>query len=396
VTESTYARRESRAVFDPLKGKSPVLAALDMELTERCNNRCIHCYINRPTRDRGAEAREMGTEFVLDVLRQAADLGCLEVRFTGGEPLLRPDFADIFLAARRLGMEVILFTNARLVTPDLAALMARVLPGRPVEVSVYGMRAESYDAVAGTPGAFREFRRGVDLLLGYGIPFVVKGALLPQNRHEKDEFEAWAATIPGMDRSPAYAVNFDLRTRRDSPEKNRQIEKLRLPPEETVGLSAGDTEYRSGMRQFCARFLGPTGDRLFTCGAGCGISVDSYGFAQMCLSLRHPDTVYDLREGTLRQALLDFFPRARDRKAENPDYLRRCAACFLRGLCDQCPARSWTAHGTLDAPVQYLCDVAHAHARQLGLIRPGEHGWEVPDWSERIRNFLAEPGAEKQ
>ena len=127
------------------------------------------------------------------------------------------------------------------------------------------------------------------------------------------------------------------------------------------------------MRQFCSRFIGPTGDRLFTCGAGRGVSVDAYGRLQPCMLLRDPALSYDLRAGGLhagsvRDALENVFPHLKERKAANPHYLERCARCFLHGLCEQCPAKSWMEHGTLDTPVEYLCQVAHAQARSLGLI----------------------------
>ncbi len=387
MTAPEYARKVSSAGFDPLKGKHPLLVQLDIELTERCNNRCMHCLINRPEDDREVKEREMDTTFVLDVLRQAADLGCMTVRFTGGEPLLRKDFTELYLAARRLGMQVILFTNARLITPDLAALLARVPPGSVVEVSVYGMHPASYDAVSGVKGSYDEFKRGIGLLLDHNVPFVVKAALLPQNRDEMAEFEAWAATLPAMDQRPGYAMNFDLRARRDDPAKNRRIAALRLTPGETVAMLIRDPKYVSGMQDFCGKFMGPPGDQLFSCGAGHGTCVDAYGNAQMCLPLRHPDTVCDLRIHSLREAVTEIFPQFRERKAENPAYLRRCAVCFLKGLCEQCPAKSWMEHGTFDTPVEYLCEVAHAQARYLGLIREHERAWDVTDWRERVEKF---------
>lgn len=387
MTAPEYVRKVSYAVFNPLNGKRPLLGHLDIELTERCNNRCTHCLINLPQNDNAAEVREMDTGFVLDLLRQAAALGCMAVRFTGGEPLLRPDFLKLYLAARRFGMKVILFTNARLITPDLASFLARVPPGRVVEVTVYGMHPESYDAVSGVKGSFKEFRRGVDLLLEYNVPFIVKQALLPQNRHELAEFEAWAATIPPMGRHPGYSMNFDLRARRDDPAKSRRIAALRPTPAETVAALAQNPNYVSGMQEFCGKFMRQPGDTIFYCGAGHGTCVDSYGMAQMCLLLRHPDTVFDLHKGTLREAITEFYPRFREQKAKNAEYLRRCAVCFLMGLCEQCPAKSWMENGTLDTPVEYLCDVAHAQARHLGLVRESEKAWEVTDGRERVKRF---------
>lgn len=387
MTGSEYVRKVSEARFDPLKGRTPLLGQIDIELTERCNNACIHCYINRPENDREAQAREMETHFVLDLLAQAAELGCLTVRFTGGEPLLRPDFAELYLAARRLGMRVLLFTNARLITPELANLFAQVPPGRDIEITVYGMHAASYDALAGIRGAYEEFRVGVDLLLEKGIPFIVKSAFLPQNRDDVFEFEAWAKTLPGMNGPPKYSMKFDLRARRDDPAKNRRIAAFRPTIEEILKMHDDDAGYLQGCRHFLAKLLNPPDDRVFFCGAGRGLSVDSYGFAQMCLLLRHPDTVFDLRSYSLRQVISERFPFLRRMRAQNPEYLEHCATCFLKGFCDQCPAKSWMEHGTLETPVEYFCRVAHAEARYLGLLGEEEWAWKVRDGRERIERF---------
>jgi radical SAM protein with 4Fe4S-binding SPASM domain len=251
------------------------------------------------------------------------------------------------------------------------------------------MSKESYEAVSRIKSSYDEFRRGINLLLNHKISFVVKGALLPPNRMEMDLFEAWASTIPGMDRPPSYSMFFDLRCRRDSEAKNRRIEGLRLSPEEGVEVLSIDRErYLKEMKQFCSKFMGPPGDKLFSCGAGHGASVDAYGMLQPCMMLRHPEAVYDLKKGSLRDALTDFFPRLREMRTKNPDYLARCARCFLKGLCEQCPAKSWMEHGTLDMPVDYLCRVAHAQAMDLGLLKEGEKAWDVGDWRAEIRYLV--------
>jgi MoaA/NifB/PqqE/SkfB family radical SAM enzyme len=145
------------------------------------------------------------------IFREAAELGALTIRVTGGEPLLREDFAELYLYARRLGLKVLLFTNARRITPELADLLARVPPLERIEVTVYGMHEETYEAVTRVPGSYAGFRRGVALLLEKKVPFVVKGAILPPNRGELDEFESWAATLPWMERSPPCSMFFDRR-----------------------------------------------------------------------------------------------------------------------------------------------------------------------------------------
>ena len=81
------------------------------------------------------------------------------------------------------------------------------------------------------------------------------------------------------------------------------------------------------------------------------------------------------------------FTRLTAIRAKNPEYLRRCARCVLKGLCEQCPAKSWAEHADLDTPVEYLCEVAHAQARYLGWLGGNEQGWEVTDWRERMNSW---------
>ena len=235
----------------------PLLGHLDMELTERCNNNCIHCYINRPENDPAAMQAELSTGVVRKILEEAAGLGCLTVRFTGGEPLLREDFEELYLAARHLGIRVMLFTNATLITPRLAELLGRVPPMEKVEVTVYGMTRASYEAVSRVPGSFDSAWQGIRRLQEKKVAFVVKSALLPANRAEAADLEAWAATPPGMDGPPRFSLFFDLRGRRDSEEKNRLIRSLRWPPEDALPLLARNkARYLSEAKEFCSRFMG--------------------------------------------------------------------------------------------------------------------------------------------
>jgi len=232
------------------------LSALDIELTERCNNACQHCYINLPEDDEVAKGQELTTEEWKTIIHKAADLGAMSIRFTGGEPLIRPDFAEIYTYTRRLGIRVMLFTNARLVDAELAVLFKKLPPGEKIEVSVYGMKPETYDAVACKPGAFEEFWRGINMLLENEVPFVVKGALLPDNQADMEEFETWAESIPWMDKPPSYTLYFDLRARHDSLNRNRLIQRLRNEPGKQIDLlkrkgEKSIQEYREEMAQFC-------------------------------------------------------------------------------------------------------------------------------------------------
>ncbi len=328
---SGYVTRRELGEQPLWRQATPPVGRLDIELTERCDNDCVHCCICLPEHDDEARRREMSTADVQAVLTQAAALGALSVRFTGGEPLIRDDFEELYLFARRLGLKVMLFTNARGVTPAIADLLARVPPLEPVEVSVYGMSAHTYDGATRRRGSYAQFRRGVELLLERGVPFVVKGALLPGLAGEIAEFEAWAATLPAMNKPPGFSMFFDLRGRRDCggsaaeppaagalpaqapaagalpaaasaarcdvERRNEMIRRVRLSPADGVAFLTRDRQrYLKDMREFCGKFMRPPGDRLFSCGAGHGACVDAYGVVQACLPLRDPQTTVSLRE----------------------------------------------------------------------------------------------------
>lgn len=364
---------------------------MDMELTERCNNNCIHCCINLPADDAKALKEEMSLEEIKAILKQAADLGCLTVRLTGGEPLLRPDFETIYSFARRLGMRVCLFTNARLITPALARLFSRMPPMETIEITVYGMHENSYNANTRQPEAFQSFRRGVQLLMDSNVPFVVKSVFLPANKDELAEFNAWAKTLPWMDKGPGITLFYDLRNRHDNPEKNQVIRSLRAVPNEGVQylFNHHHDDFETFKSHYHKNMTRLPGDRLFGCSAGKKqLSVDAYGRIQACLGLRAPHLV--LSRGTPLSEALQFFQKLKEIKATNPEYLKRCANCFLRNLCQQCPGKAWSETRTLDTPMEYFCAVAHATARALGWIAKDEKAWEIADWKDRIISDLPE------
>jgi radical SAM protein with 4Fe4S-binding SPASM domain len=134
----------------------------------------------------------------------------------------------------------------------------------------------------------------------------------------------------------------------------------------------------------------PRSDELFTCGAGLGkVAIDPYGVAYPCLHLRAPGFGRSVRDGGLDAYVCQDIPRLRDRRASAPEYLGRCGRCFLRGLCEQCPGKAWIEHGTVDAPVDYLCEVAHAQARAIGLLGPDERAWQIDDFHTRVAGLVA-------
>lgn len=157
-----------------------------LELTYRCNWRCVFCYNPRHF-DRNA-LRFAEWLAVLDDLRA---LGTLNLTLTGGEPLANPDFFPIAEAARERGFALRIFSNATLID-DAAADRIAALPPLAVEVSIHGATAEVHDRTTARAGSFAATWAGVHRLVARGVPVVLKTPITRWNEHQIDELVALA------------------------------------------------------------------------------------------------------------------------------------------------------------------------------------------------------------
>jgi radical SAM protein with 4Fe4S-binding SPASM domain len=342
--------------------------SFDLEVTARCNHDCRHCYINLPAADQEARAAELSPEEISSIAEEAVSMGAVLCLLTGGEPLLREDFPEIYLALKRLGLLVTVFTNASLITPEHVRLFKK-FPPRVLEVSVYGVTPGTYEGVTLRPGSFGNFRRGLDLLLGNGVPVRLKAMALRANVHELPEIARFCRT-----RTSDY-FRFDphlhLRFDHDAA-RNAEIRGQRLSPEEIAAIEEADPERFQVLKKGCDTLIGPPCSQpgchhLFHCGAGRGSFAVSYrGLFRLCSSLWHPDCLYNLRRGSLGGAWERLVPQVRALTSQNREFLEKCRACPLVNLCFWCPAHAHLETGSLDAWVEYFCRVAHARARALG------------------------------
>jgi radical SAM protein with 4Fe4S-binding SPASM domain len=345
ISVAEFARRLNKLAFTkrlPFSGS--------LELTHRCNLRCVHCYCNLPAHDAEAAKEELRTDEVLHILDQAAEAGCLWLLLTGGEPLLRKDFKDLFVHAKRNGFIITLFTNGTLINPDIAEFLADWRP-HSIEITLYGATQATYERITGMPGSFERCLRGVDLLLKHKAPVALKTMVLTLNHHEVFQIKAYAENL-------GTAFRFD-------PVLNPRLDgsggplRYRLTPQEAVDLDIADQHRAKEWRKFCARFSGPSfRNALYTCGAGVStFHIDPYGRMSPCEMARHDGC--DLREGSFRKYWDEDFPEFLSVKPKE-DY--PCNRCELISLCGQCPGWGWLENRDPEKPVDYLCKIAHLRA----------------------------------
>lgn len=355
----------SFGLWDELERKN-IPASFEFELTARCNNDCRHCYINLPAGDRAARARELSFDEIIALADQAVELGALWCLLTGGEPLLRPDFPEIYVALKRRGLLVSVFTNACLIRQEHVDLFRRY-PPRDLEITMYGATRESYERVTRAPGSFEAFRHGVRLLEEGGVRARHKAIALRSNI---DEFAAMAQF--GRAHTKDY-FRFDfllhLRYDRDAA-RNAEICAERLDYAEIAQAELSDEERAGALRRECR--LAATSDApaepdlIFQCGVGQGFTVGHDGLLRLCSSLWHPDYVADLRREPLAAAWRRLMSKVHSARTRDVAFLERCAVCKLTDLCLYCPAHLYLENGSLTHPTDDLCVGARARARVFG------------------------------
>jgi len=341
--------------------------SFDIEITARCNMNCAHCYINLPAGDNEAQAKELTVEEILSIAREAARMGAVWCLITGGEPFLREDFPEIYMGLKRLGLLVAVFTNATFINEEYVTLFKKY-PPRDIEITVYGVTKETYEAVTRRPGSFEKFINGINLLIENGVRVRFKAMAIQANLHEQQAIADFcrARTKDYYRFDPQLHLRFD-----GNKERNEEIRAQRLTTEQIVALENSDDQRINAMRKECDTLISDESthygcDHLFHCGAGNGSFNVSYdGRFRLCSSLWAEGTTYDLRKGTLKNAWQNFVPRVRDLRSKRKEFLESCRKCALVNLCLWCPAHAHLETGMLDGSTPYFCEVAHRRAENM-------------------------------
>ena len=363
---TSHGRLPDFALWKKIEKRNVPLNFL-LEITARCNNDCRHCFINLPANQHDARRKELSLTEISDIADQAVELGAIWCQITGGEPLLRADFSEIYMALKKKGLLLSLYTNACLVNQDHIALFKQY-PPRDMEVTVYGVTKETYERVTRQPGSYAAFRRGLDLLLKHDINVSLKTMALRSNVHELPDIAAFCRSHS----TDTFRFDPFLHLRHDGdPKRNEEIRQERLSPEEIVVIEQADDERIVALEKNCDHFIFQDPghydcNHLFHCGVENGSFTVSYdGIFRLCPDLWHPDFIYDLRTGSLAEAWHELVPRVRNMESSSPDFLERCRDCPIVNLCFWCPAHTYLETGELDAFVSYFCEVAHARAKSI-------------------------------
>ncbi|MBN1543328.1 radical SAM protein [candidate division KSB1 bacterium] len=343
-----------------------------LDLTYRCNNNCIHCWLWLPCNAPQGE-KELTCDEIFRIVQDARAMGCQAWSISGGEPMLRPDFADIFDFITRKSVTYKINTNGTLITPEIARLLKR--KGRKM-VALYGATADVHDRVTRNPGSFEATMRGFSYLKEAGVGFTVQIVPMQANYFQYDAMLALAQSL-----SPHYRVGAPwlwLSSCR-SVSRNNQIRSQRLDPAEVVKLDRPNPLATLSDNLQLGEIACEThseketqpDDRLF---AACidaqrDFHIDPYGQLSFCCFIKDPDLRYDLRQGTFQQGWDEFIPSLKDKVRGGAEYRENCGSCELRRHCRWCAVYAYLEHGRYSAKVEFLCRVAQQAVKY-------EHEWQ--------------------
>ncbi|MDD4650676.1 MAG: radical SAM protein [Methanothrix sp.] len=323
-----------------------------IDLTYRCNNNCRHCWLRiAPT---SAEQKdELSAEEIKSIVDRARKMGCRSWHISGGEPMLRDDFAEIFDYITSRSASYSINTNGTLITPEIARLLRR--KGSKM-VALYGATTVVHDHVTRSPGSFQAAMRGLQHLKEAGAGFTVQLIPMKDNYHQFPQMVELAKSL-----SPYWRVGaaWLYLSACGSHQKNAEIASQRLLPCQVIELDKPDVSYEEQHTYDPCRSTS-SDDRLF---AGCiesrrNFHIDAYGQMTFCSFIKDPALRYDLKKGSFQEAWDRFIPALAEKVRGGEEFQDNCGSCPSRLDCRWCPVYAYLEQGRYGAKIDYLCQVA--------------------------------------
>lgn len=297
-----------------------------LELTSRCNLKCIHCYGSFGGCHEELDA--MKKDSWIRILHDGAELGCSQVQFIGGEPLLANCFLDLLQCAAEKGYAIDVFTNATLLTEG--HIDQFVEHSVKVRVSIYGSTARIHDSITQVPGSFTRTTRALRLLHEAGIPTSIAVVAMKANQ---DDLESIGSYVKSLGHE---YTGYDVIRTSDSPESRSLV-----PTDADVVASRMITEPR--FRTDAVSFA--SNKYRNECWNG-KIALTSNGHVIPCVFARH-QVVANVTRQPLREVISG--DSLRNLWSITKDSVEVCRDCEYRYACHDCRPLAVSEGGSMDA-----------------------------------------------
>jgi radical SAM protein with 4Fe4S-binding SPASM domain len=323
--------------------QSGIPLGVHLDVTWRCNERCVHCYLDHD------DAGEMTYAEIETLLSQMAGAGVFFLTISGGEPMLRKDLFAIIQRARELTFSVKLKTNGIMIKEKEAALI-RELGVDTVQISVYSHRAEVHDAITKVPGSLKRTIAAVRFLVAQGLKVTIANVVMKQTRWDYPGVQALAVELGAnfiVDPTITPHINGD----RSLLSLNISRDDLREVLHDQTILDEED--------EFIVSAPGVDADPLdgIPCSAGhSACYVSPYGDVYPCVQ-------FPLPSGNIRrqsfQDVWRFSPQLQEVRSIRARDLPVCSGCVHVGSCSRCPGLAYM-EGNMRGPSSADCEKSFA------------------------------------
>lgn len=333
------------------------------ELTARCNFNCKMCYVHLRDSAR-CKTEEKGAEWWINLGKKAVEQGVVFLLLTGGEPLLRDDFKEIYTELSKLGFIISINTNGYLITDEILELFKKNPPTR-VNISLYGASDKTYEKVTGVPG-FSRVMENVKKLRAMDIAVRFNGSFTSLNACDAEEIFCLSRDLNVHVKGTQYMFPQVLvggkpgeNPCRLSPQDaaQKRVEWLRLlytPEEYEKRLRAmlkGVDSFKLSSDEEC-------GEGTVKCRAGkSSVWVNYRGEMCFCGVAGHPFSIDELGFDGAWQAVRQFASEIRTPK--------KCENCKYRHLCCVCAAACYTETGSFSDVPEYVCRMTECIAQLM-------------------------------
>jgi radical SAM protein with 4Fe4S-binding SPASM domain len=323
--------------------KAGVPLGVQMDVTYRCHERCVHCYLDHD--DHG----EMSAAEIMDVLDQLAEAGVFFLTFSGGEVFMRKDFFCILEYARSLLFCVKVKTTAFMVREKEAERLSD-LGLDSVQVSIYSHRPEVHDAITKLPGSLKRSVAGIRLLRERGVKVIIANVLMRQNMRDYPGVVALSKEL-----GATYTIDPTITPMMDGDRSILSLGINHLELREVFRTS----ELIGNVEDFCAS--PPAVNEDDRDGLPCSAShtfcyVSPYGDVFPCVQ-------FPLPTGNLRsQRFIDIWkysPQMNDVRSIHGRDLPTCSSCSHLGTCTRCPGLAYM-EGNMRGPSSQDCEKSFA------------------------------------
>ncbi|MGH7986886.1 MAG: radical SAM/SPASM domain-containing protein [Candidatus Binataceae bacterium] len=313
-----------------------------LDLTYRCNERCVHCYLDHD------DLGEMTYEEIHRLLGQMAEAGVFILTLSGGEPLLRKDFFAILRRASVLGFNIKLKTNALLIHEREAALI-RELGVDSIQVSVYSHRPEVHDAITKVKGSLERSLKAIRFMVSQELRVTLATPLMRQNVADYPRVQALARELGAqfeLDPTITPHLNGD-----------RSLLSLNVAREDLARV-LHDENVVGNVAEFCAPPAPADASVLdeVPCSAGHSYCyVSPYGEVYPCVQ-------FPLPSGNVRhQDFIDIWknsPQLNEVRTIRTRDLPICSTCPNVGSCSRCPGLAYK-EGNMRGPSAADCEKSY-------------------------------------